>query len=132
MKKVNFIILSVASVLLIGIVTLILLTVIPQNTPENVTSQQSHFTSNPNSSQENNESDGNNSNINTMTSQADIYTVKAYKGHIGVFLNNEAEPFKEINISLEGLPQADQDVLKEGIKANTQSQLQIILEDYIS
>ena len=132
LKKVYYIILSISVVLLIGIITLILLITIPHNTPENVTGEQSHFTSNPNSSQENNQSTNNSSNVITMTSQVEVYTVKAYEGHIGVFLNSETQPFREINVLLESLPQADQDLLKEGIRANTQGELRILLEDYIS
>lgn len=132
LKKSYVIILSIAFILLIGIITLILLITIPRNTPENITNEQSHFTSNPYSSQENNQSEYHSSDVITMTSQAEVYTIKAYKGHIGVFLNNETQPFREINISLESLPQADQDLLNEGITANTQGQLRILLEDYIS
>lgn len=132
LKKSHIIIISTAFVLLIGIIILILLITIPQNTPENITSEQSHFTSNPYSSQENNQSGYNSSDVITMTSQIDVYTIKAYQGHIGVFLNNEKEPFKEYNVSLYSLPQTDQELLKQGITATSQGELRLILEDYIS
>ncbi len=132
LKKNHLIIISTAFVLLIGIITLILLITIPRNTPENVTGEQSYFNSNPYSSQENNQSAYNSNDVTTMTSQIDIYTIKAYQGHIGVFINNEKEPFKEFNVSLNSLPKEDQELLKEGIKATSQGEVRIILEDYIS
>ena len=55
-----------------------------------------------------------------------------YNGHIGVFLNDETQPYKEVNVSLSALPTEDQELLKKGITANSQGEVQIILEDYIS
>ncbi len=132
LKKSYSITLSIAVVLLIGIVILVVFLTIPQNAPENVTSEQTHFTSNQNSSQESAASHTDNSNITTMTSQSNIYTIKEYNGHIGVFLNDETHPYKEVNVSLSTLPEEDQELLKKGITANSQGEVQIILEDYIS
>ena len=50
----------------------------------------------------------------------------------GVFLNDETQPYKEVNVSLSALPTEDQELLKKGITANSQGEVQIILEDYIS
>ena len=129
LKKSYYIIFSIALVLLIGIIILVVFLTIPQNASENVTSEQTHFTSNPNSSQESTLS---HNDITTMTSQSDIYTIKEYNGHIGVFLNDETQPYKEVNVSLSALPTEDQELLKKGITANSQGEVQIILEDYIS
>ena len=131
-KKSYYMILSIALVLLIGIVLLVIFLTIPQNASKNITSEQTHFTSNPNSSQESPSSHADSNNITTMTSQSDIYIIKEYHGHIGVFLNDEAQPYKEVNISVSDLPAQDQDLLKKGITANSQGEVQIILEDYIS
>ena len=92
-KKSYYIILSIALVLLIGIVLLVIFLTIPQNASKNITSEQTHFTSNPNSSQESPSSHADSNNITTMTSQSDIYIIKEYHGHIGVFLNDEAQPY---------------------------------------
>ena len=132
LKKSYSITLSIAVILLIGIVILVVFLTIPQNAPKNVTSEQTHFTSNHNSSQESAASHTDNSNITTMTSQSNIYTIKEYNGHIGVFLNDETQPYKEVNVSLSTLPEEDQELLKKGITANSQGEVQIILEDYIS
>ena len=126
LKKTYYIIFSIALVLLIGIIILVVCLTIPQNASENVTSEQTHFTSNPNSSHVNSDD------ITTMTSQSDIYTIKEYNGHIGVFLNDETQPYKEVNVPLSALPAEDQELLKKGITANSQGEVQIILEDYIS
>ena len=81
-----------------------------------------------NSSQESPSSHADSNNITTMTSQSDIYIIKEYHGHIGVFLKNyEAQPYKEVNISVSDLPAQDQDLLKKGITANSQGEVQIIL-----
>lgn len=132
LKKSYYIILSITSILLIGIVVLVIFLTIPQNASENVASEQTHFTSNHNSSQENTSSHTDNDDITTMTSQSDIYTIKAYNGHIGIFLNDEIQPYREINVPLSTLPEEDQILLEKGITANSQGKVQIILEDYIS
>lgn len=132
LKKSYYIILSITSILLIGIVVLVIFLTIPQNASENVASEQTHFTSNHNSSQENTSSHTDNDDITTMASQSDIYTIKAYNGHIGIFLNDEIQPYREINVPLSTLPEEDQILLEKGITANSQGKVQIILEDYIS
>ncbi len=48
-----------------------------------------------------------------MTSQSDIYTIKEYNGHIGVFLNDETQPYKRVNVPLSALPAEDQELLKK-------------------
>ena len=47
-------------------------------------------------------------------------------------IRDRAQPYKEVNISVSDLPAQDQDLLKKGITANSQGEVQIILEDYIS
>ena len=132
LKKSYYIIFSIALVLLIGIIILVVFLTIPQNASENVTSEQTHFTSNPNSSQESTLLHNDSNDITTMTSQSDFYTIKEYNGLLGVFLNDETLPYKEVNVSFSALPTEDQELLKKGITANSQGEVQIILEDYIS
>jgi hypothetical protein len=88
-------------------------------------SEQIHSTANYASSQEN-------SNITAMTSKTTVYTVKEYKGHIGVFMNDETVPYKEVMVEVASLPETDQQLLSKGIMANNQSKLNHILEDYRS
>ena len=62
--------------------------------------------------------------------EEDLYIVKEYKGHIGVFRDGEDLPFEEINIDVNIFPQADQDLLKKGIQAHGTAELTSIIEDY--
>lgn len=85
-------------------------------------------TANEASSQENSE-------IPTMASRSssvNTYTVKEYEGHIGVFYNNESTPYQEIDVEVASLPQADQVLLKDGIRVNDVDRLNSIIEDYES
>lgn len=87
-----------------------------------------NFTSNEASSQENSE-------IPTMASRSsslNTYTVKEYEGHIGVFYNNESTPYQEIDVDVASLPQADQVLLKDGIRVTDIDRLNSIIEDYES
>ena len=132
MKKSFSIIISIGLILLTGVIILILFLTVPQNEPENGKNEQVYFTSNPNSSQESARSGTDGEDINAMTSKSDIYTIKAYQGHIGVFLNDEAQPVREVHVLLSSLPPEDQALLENGITANSQGEVQIILEDYTS
>ncbi len=60
------------------------------------------------------------------------YTVKEYRGTIGVFEKGEKEPFRKIDINIDDLPNADKKMLKDGINVNTQEELNAVLEDYCS
>jgi len=82
-------------------------------------------TSNTPSSQEN-------SGIIAMASKTDVYTVKEYEGHIGVFLNDDTVPYQEIDVDVSALPEADQVLLKDGIKVYSTEKLNSIIEDYES
>jgi hypothetical protein len=82
-------------------------------------------TSNAPSSQEN-------SGIIAMASKIDVYTVKEYEGHIGVFHNDDTVPYQEIDVDVASLPEADQTLLKDGIKVYSTEKLNSIIEDYES
>lgn len=59
-----------------------------------------------------------------------VYTVKEYKGHIGVFRGREKSPFKEIPVDVRVFPPIDQNLLKQGIKAYGPEELNRVIEDY--
>lgn len=68
-----------------------------------------------------------------MTSKAPYYTVKAYNGHIGIFLNDSQSLYGEIEVDVESLPEEDQQLLKStGIKVSDTESLQKLIEDYES
>lgn len=82
-----------------------------------------HFTSKVPSSQESSE-------VDAMAGEKDTYTVKEYNGHIGVFRNEETEPFEEIQVDVNLFPETDRELLREGIKAYTPEELNSVIEDY--
>ncbi len=72
------------------------------------------------------------SEINAMASKTDVYTLKEYEGRIGVFYNAETAPYQELDVDVSSLPEADQELLKEGIKVYSTEKLKGIIEDYES
>lgn len=61
------------------------------------------------------------------------YIIKDYEGKIAVFdINDEEKPSKITPISVKDLPEADKNLLKEGIFAENEEVLNSILEDYCS
>ncbi len=72
------------------------------------------------------------SEINAMASKTDVYTVKEYEGEIGVFHNEETAPYRRLDVNVSSLPEADQELLKEGIKVYSTEKLKSIIEDYES
>lgn len=72
------------------------------------------------------------SGINVMASRTDFYTLKEYDGIIGVFYNEESAPYQEIQVDVSLLPEADQQLLKDGIKVYSKEELNSKIEDYES
>lgn len=70
------------------------------------------------------------SEVDVMVGKEDFYTVREYNGHIGVFRNEETEPFEEIQVDVDLFPEIDRELLKEGIKAYTPEELNGVIEDY--
>ncbi len=66
------------------------------------------------------------------TTNISYYIVSEYNGQIAVFINDDKTPVKIYDSYVSTLPQKDQVTLKEGIKVETQEELQLIIEDYTS
>lgn len=60
----------------------------------------------------------------------DLYIVKEYNGHIGVFRDGDKLPFKEINKDISIFPEEDQRLLRDGIQARGAAELTLVIEDY--
>ena len=60
------------------------------------------------------------------------YVLKAYKGRIGIFKAGEDTPIEELDVDLEDLPEADQELLRKGVFAEDKESLRAIMEDYES
>lgn len=124
---------SVAAILLIAAVFLVILLYVryPKTQPSSSSLSSKSVSSNiiynstpiASSSQESSE-------INAMVSN--LYIVKEYQGIIGVFYNNDTSPFRQIDVDVATLPQADQKALKTGIKVFSMDKLNQIIEDYES
>ena len=68
---------------------------------------------------------------NTSAVKTDRFTVKEHNGKIAVFESDNANPLYVLDSPfIRDLPPADQELLKTGIKADTEEELLKILEDY--
>ncbi|WBY63987.1 MAG: hypothetical protein ACFWUD_07205 [Thermocaproicibacter melissae] len=131
MKKINILLYSIAAA---AICTIIYVkagnTLSLENrqynssTPGN--SMSSYFTSKAPSSQENE------SIAPASESSADVYIVKAYKGHIAVFHGDDPNPIEEINTDVSILPKEDQNVLEKGKVLYSIAEVKKLMEDYDS
>lgn len=62
----------------------------------------------------------------------DYYTVTEYQGKIAVFKNSETIPIDIYDSYVSVLPQHDRELLEKGIRTESTSELQKIIEDYTS
>lgn len=62
----------------------------------------------------------------------DYYTITEYQGKIAVFKNSDAVPLDVYDSYVSVLPQHDRELLKNGIRTESTSELQRIIEDYTS
>lgn len=85
-----------------------------------------YFTSNATSSQESSPA------APALTSSSDVYVVKEYKGHIGVYRNSETAPFREYGTDVAVLPKADQTALEQGKVLHSMTEVEKLVEDYDS
>jgi hypothetical protein len=89
-------------------------------------SMSSYFTSKVPSSQENESATP------ASESSADVYIVKAYKGHIAVFHGDDPTPLEEFNTDVSILPKEDQKVLEKGKVLHSIAEVKKLVEDYDS
>ncbi len=96
---------------------------LPDNQNQKETQGQVNFTSKPVSSQENSE-------IALSSILENVYTLREYNGHIGVFENDDSTPIQEIDVLVDNLPASDRALLAKGIVAKDTAELRSLLEDY--
>ncbi|MVB11812.1 hypothetical protein CAFE_25380 [Caprobacter fermentans] len=60
----------------------------------------------------------------------DLYIVREFDGHIGVFREGDKLPFEEIDIDVSIFPEEDQKLLHDGIQARGTAELTRVIEDY--
>ena len=69
---------------------------------------------------------------NPYTPPIDYYTITEYQGKIAVFKNDDTIPIDVYDSYVSVLPQHDRELLKNGIRTESTSELQKIIEDYTS
>lgn len=62
----------------------------------------------------------------------DYYTITEYQGKIAVFKNDDTIPIDVYDSYVSVLPQHDRELLQKGIRTESTSELQKIIEDYTS
>lgn len=101
----------------------------PANAPEEPGS--AYYTPNPAPSQGNSENSENNGEAGAAGESGKTrYLVTLYRGHIGVFQEGRTTPVLTADTEVYLLPEADIELLKKGIPANTLHEARRILEDY--
>lgn len=60
------------------------------------------------------------------------YELKEYEGTIAIFKTGKKAPVKTTSIAVNDLPKTDREMLKTGIKASSEEELNVLLEDYCS
>lgn len=64
------------------------------------------------------------------SSRTQYYYVKEYQGKIAVFSENEKAPDTVYDVYIDNLPEKDKKLLKTGLRAESEEELQQIIEDY--
>ena len=62
----------------------------------------------------------------------DYYTITEYQGKIAVFKNSDTIPIDVYDAYVSVLPKHDRELLEEGIRTESTSELQKIIEEYTS
>ena len=60
------------------------------------------------------------------------FLIGNYRGYIALWTNEEEDPAKVFPYSVSSLPPADQALVNEGIRLETEADLLKLLEDYLS
>ena len=127
MKKGLIAVSCVAFAAFIALLTVSIVELTSSNS-SNLSAQRSNSSANSSSSQSTNYT----STVANTSSATETYTIKAYNGHIAVFQNDATEPFRELNVAISSLPQADQTLLENGIVVHSLTDVNSVLEDYNS
>ena len=60
------------------------------------------------------------------------YTLSVYRGKLALFARGYAMPVEIYDVYLDNLPKTEQEKIKNGISAETDTEIQKIIEDYTS
>ncbi len=67
-----------------------------------------------------------------QTQQQVVYTLRDYKGKIAVYKGTSAEPIEVFEIFSNSLPEEEYIKVMAGVRANSESELQMLIEAYTS
>ncbi|MBQ2676181.1 MAG: hypothetical protein IJF54_02110 [Clostridia bacterium] len=59
-----------------------------------------------------------------------LYLMKESDGKIAIYKYNTNVPFQVLDVYVDSLPEADRELLKQGINADSKEQLSRLIEDY--
>ncbi len=68
----------------------------------------------------------------SITEKKAVYILKDYNGHLAVFNYGESSPIEEFDVPTESFGEYDKNMLKKGIAAYSDEELQKLIEDYTS
>ena len=70
--------------------------------------------------------------VQDTTPAQSVYWIREYQGKLAVYRGNAAAPYQIHDVYVSTLPEYDQELLREGVPAYSQAQLDRLLEDYTS
>lgn len=70
--------------------------------------------------------------INAADSVSHLYTLTEYNGKIALYKNGFSMPVEIFDVNINSLPQSDRELIKNGIHAESDSEIQKFIEDYTS
>lgn len=70
--------------------------------------------------------------VNATDSVSYLYTLTEYNGKIALYKNGFSMPIEIFDVNINSLPQSDRELIKNGIHASNDSEIQRFIEDYTS
>ena len=135
--KTRFITVCLLFSLLVGFLFISTFVTIIEENETGITIDNTYYTSNSLLSQESSKKaesnlnpKGENTSDNVKSVPSPLYTVKEYKGVIGIYNFGESTPFKTENLFVKNLPEKDREIIKNGRDFYTYKEMVEFLMDY--
>lgn len=131
--KTRFITVCLLFSLLVGFLFISAFVTIIEEKENGITIDNTYYTSNFPLSQESSKKEETNLKVNSEkenTSPSPLFTVKEYKGVIGIYNFGENTPFKTENLFVNNLPEKDREIIKNGRDFFSYKEMVEFLMDY--
>ena len=131
--KTRFITVCLLFSLLVGFLFISAFVTIIEEKENGITIDNTYYTSNSPLSQESSKKEETNLKVNSEkenTSPSPLFTVKEYKGVIGIYNFGENTPFKTENLFVNNLPEKDREIIKNGRDFFSYKEMVEFLMDY--